>query len=677
MALGTLAWPGAASAQMQASLELRADDADGGSSYLMRKSTLWYNRYNPGVFTHGAAYADFNDDGLLDVLVASGTGADVRTPVKLMYGNLTSPTTYGHLDVTATKLSNAQPGLIHARKAIVGDYNGDGFPDVFVVGHGYDQPPFPGEYPQLFLSNADSTLRYDASLQSLVGFHHAAASGDIDHDGDVDILVVEQGNPFLLINAGNAVFTKNLARMPSDVLWKNFFTGEMMDVDRDGHLDMVLAGHEFEGATTTIYWGNAIGAYSALDKTVLAAMPGKGIVMDLWAEDVDGDGRRDMVVLRTGESPFYSGRAIQVLRQDAPRSFVDETGARMTMDTSQGWFDFIRVQDITGDGHLDIFIDDANSQYNGQYAWANDGSGHFAPYAGAVKPAPTLFVDDRTVIEGNAGSKTLSFSVRTSQPVIHPVAFSVATANGTAAPGVDYVEKTVANGAINFTEQLQGFQVTVLGDTRVEGHETFTVNLHGATGAIVRDGQARGVISNDDTAVLSIADAAVVEGNGGWVTLRFVVSLSAPMPVPVTYAIATSYQGGTADPAGDYTPRAIGVQTIDSGRTRQVFEVQVHGDTAVESDETFLVQLGTPANATLGDAEAVGTIVSDDVPAARAVSASTLASTLDECRVLAQRIAATEMSVAGGRRAERTGVRAILRDEKRRQQLGCASAARP
>jgi hypothetical protein len=654
----------------QAGLATQAGDADAGSSYLLRQTTLWYNRYNPGVFTHGAAYADFNRDGRVDVLVSSGTGQNERTPIRIMIN-----TGSGFADETGTGLSNAQPGLIHARKAIVGDYNGDGWPDVFVAGHGYDQPPFPGEYPQLFMSNGNGTLRYDNQLEALVGFDHAAASGDIDGNGSVDILVVQQGQPYLLINDGAGHFSKNSARMPADVQWKNHYTGELADVDRDGYLDMLLGGHEFEGAETEVYWGDGSGSFDAARKTVLPTMPGKGIVMDFAVDDVDGDGLRDLVVLRTGESPFYSGRALQVLRQWAPRAFADETGARMTMDTTSGWLDFVRLQDMDGDQHPDIFVDNANEQYGGQYAWRNNGQGVFAPYVGAVKPAPALSIAHAATTEGNAGTKTLRFTVQSSQPLVHPVTFSAATYGGTAVAGQDYDELTVVDAVIAAGQDHADVDVTVHGDTAVERHESFTLNLAQVSGATVARRQARGRIDNDDLALLSIGDAAIVEGNAGETTLRFPITLSKPLSTPVTFNIATMPVSAAA--GVDFVVRSRIGMLLDAGRTTAVFEVNVIGDATVEPDETFTVQISNVSGAIGADTMATGTIGNDDAAATqlrRAAASAALPLPAPECARLQARIAAEETAVAAGARPQAAGIRAILRDERKRRALGCPAA---
>ena len=591
----------------------QARDADIGSSYALRKTLLWYNRFIPQRAVYGAGYADFNRDGMMDVAVApvNWAGGGAAEPLRIM---MNVGGTFA--DQTATVLAS-QPGMVHARKLLVGDYNGDGWPDLFAIGHGYDVPPFPGEYPQLFLSNGDGTLRYDNSLQALVGFHHGGASGDVDHDGDIDILVVQQHHAFVLVNNGSGVFTKDPARMPAEAEWKNWFTGELLDADSDGHLDVVIGGHEFEDAPTTVYWGDGSGAFSAGRKTILPAIADKGIVLDYASEDIDGDGDRDMVVSRTGSSPFYSGRYLQVLVQSAARVFSDETGARISMVTTGNWIDYIRLQDINGDQIFDILHDDKNEMFNGEYAWINNGQGVFSPYTGTVKPAPELTVTDASTTEGQAGNKVLSFTIQSSQPPIEGIWVDLYTDNGTAAAGSDYVAAAIEGIAFGSGLSSASPEITIKGDGAAEGNETFTV-ITNAVGAVLRDGQGLGRILNDDLAGLSIADASVVEGVSGQATVRFEVSLSVPMPTPVSFDIATG--NGSATAGSDYVARNLVGRVLDAGRTRQAFEVNVLGDALAEPDETFTVTIGNVVGATLADGSATGTISSDDAPAAKVLT---------------------------------------------------------
>jgi len=108
---------------------------------------------------------------------------------------------------------------------------------------------------------------------------------------------------------------------------------------------------------------------------------------------------------------------------------------------------------------------------------------------------------------------------------------------------------------------------------------------------------------------LSIGDCAVVEGNAGSVPCSFTVTLSAPSSLTVSVAFATA--NGSATAGSDYTA-ASGILTFAPGTTSQPVAVQVLGDLLVEGDETFFVNLTSPSNATLGDAQGLGTIADDD-----------------------------------------------------------------
>ena len=69
---------------------------------------------------------------------------------------------------------------VNPRKAPFGDLNGDGLPDMFLAGHGWDTEPFPGEQNRLYLSGPGGGW-HDATsaLPQLTGFSHSAAIGDI------------------------------------------------------------------------------------------------------------------------------------------------------------------------------------------------------------------------------------------------------------------------------------------------------------------------------------------------------------------------------------------------------------------------------------------------------------------------------------------------------------------
>ena len=115
---------------------------------------------------------------------------------------------------------------------------------------------------------------------------------------------------------------------------------------------------------------------------------------------------------------------------------------------------------------------------------------------------PTLSMASIAQNEGNSGTSTMTFTVSLSSPApTGGVGFNVATANGSATAGTDYVAinnsaRTIAAGASSTT-----VAVTINGDTAIEPNETFTVNVSGATKTANATAVATGTITNDDQPV--------------------------------------------------------------------------------------------------------------------------------------------------------------------------------
>lgn len=232
-------------------------------------------------------------------------------------------------------------------------------------------------------------------------------------------------------------------------------------------------------------------------------------------------------------------------------------------------------------------------------------------YLTAIPPVlPKLSVADLAVTEGNAGTKVANFSVQLAQALPTPVRFDAFTSQGTAIPGVDYASNAAMDLTIPAGQTAATFQVTINGDTAIEGNETFAVNLANVVGARAAPPQGVGRIVNDDLAQLSIADASVTEGQSGEATMSFAVTLNHALPSPVFFDITTS--NGTATAGTDYVARSQAGRFLDAGRTRQVFEVVVKGDATVEPNESFGVTISNVVGAILADGAAVGTIVNDD-----------------------------------------------------------------
>jgi hypothetical protein len=375
--------------------------ADIGSSYSNSKvpysidrnailMALGYGSWPPQS-PSGVAYGDFNGDGIPDVVFSPGPPLGPVIALGQPGG--------GYIDGTTQVISGEVPAPIDARKIIVADFNGDGWPDIYFADAA--DPPFPFNHNWLLLSDGTGHLVYQSALATIdpVGFHHGATAGDIDHSGHIDIFVTEGLDPsrlpYFLLNDGQGHFTVDFKRAPPSLVATALYTCELIDVDYDNNLDLVVGGAEFPylygGIPTEIFWGDGTGFYSDNNKTVLPGDAEFCAVLDIDSEDINHDGLRDLVITRI--LPDYNGFYFQVVMQTSRRVFADESLPRLIHDRST-WIgnnatavDWIRLVDMTGDGAPDLVIDDPTPlQFwpNG-LGWANDGNGYFTFTGGWLK----------------------------------------------------------------------------------------------------------------------------------------------------------------------------------------------------------------------------------------------------------------------------------------------------
>jgi hypothetical protein len=223
---------------------------------------------------------------------------------------------------------------------------------------------------------------------------------------------------------------------------------------------------------------------------------------------------------------------------------------------------------------------------------------------------PGLSINDVSVIEGNSGTANATFTVTLSAASGLPVSVNYVTANGTAAAGVDY-NATSGTVSIPPGSTTATIIVGVNGDLLNEAHETYFINLSNPSNATIADGQGVGTITNDDGAPeILIHDMSGNEGNSGTTPLSFMVSLSSVSGQNVTVQYAT--EDGTATVADNDYVATSGTLTIPPGQASGSIPVQVNGDTKLEGNETFIVHLTSPVNATIANALGSGTIVNDD-----------------------------------------------------------------
>ncbi|MEQ1860602.1 MAG: Calx-beta domain-containing protein [Chthoniobacteraceae bacterium] len=218
--------------------------------------------------------------------------------------------------------------------------------------------------------------------------------------------------------------------------------------------------------------------------------------------------------------------------------------------------------------------------------------------------ARSLSVADASVIEGDSGTKMLSFTVTLASAAAQTVTVDFITADGSALAGQDYV---AAGGTLTFTPGVtsQVVDIIINGDTTTEADETFFLRLGSPTNAVIADGEANGVIINDEMRFMLVPVAAsVVEeiqsGVGNTVTFKVVRSGD----LTRTGSVAFTTADGTAVSAGarpDYAATS-GTLIFSAGEEEKTISVALRSDSHFENDETFKVRLTSAVNGVLIDA---------------------------------------------------------------------------
>jgi Calx-beta domain-containing protein len=235
------------------------------------------------------------------------------------------------------------------------------------------------------------------------------------------------------------------------------------------------------------------------------------------------------------------------------------------------------------------------------------------PLPGAVASAatlPSVSIGDVSISEGTGGTVTAVLTLTQDKRGRSTITYR--TANGTATSPADYVARS---GTVKFAGKklTRTVAVTVVSDATDEPDETFFLELVGARGAVISDAEGTATINDDDPAPsLAVGTStSVPEGQTGdtsYASIDITLSTASGKGVSVDW---TTADGTATAVSNDYTSGS-GTLVFAPGETQKTVVVSVIGDLAIEGDETFDVDLSAPANATLGNATDVVTIVDND-----------------------------------------------------------------
>ena len=252
----------------------------------------------------------------------------------------------------------------HGTKILVGDFNNDSLPDIF--SNVAVDPPF-GAFP--FLNDNNHLLLNSKNGFTTVkefpdqGFWYTGCSGDIDNDGDLDIIAFNFHNQSngvksrIMWNDGKANFTIDFTGVGDIPV---VYLSELVDVNNDGFLDLVIvfvpAIFPSRVNDFRVLWGNGKGF--SLTNSSSISISGEWYLMNLDFTDLDADGTKEIIASGNYNNPTGSGAPIYFISlfksTDKGKTFSDKTSQYIDNNTA-GRFYHIRVQDIDKNGQLDIF----------------------------------------------------------------------------------------------------------------------------------------------------------------------------------------------------------------------------------------------------------------------------------------------------------------------------------
>jgi hypothetical protein len=324
------------------------------------------------------ASGDFNGDGLVDVIITRLGEEGTTYPVTVLINRGDGR----FADATRTIFNGPLPLTQHPRQIVVADFNGDGRADAFIADHGTDVAPFPGYQSTLILSQpGDKLVDATANLPQERAFTHTASAADVDGNGTVDLYFGPLGKqPQILLNDGSGHFRVADGALP-DLQGQPYSGSAFVDVNGDGSPDLVLARADV-GGSDRVLLNDGRGHFSVAPTPLHANANGPNSVgLGIATGDINGDGRPDLVMASTLQSPFYVGANLQVLISNGDGTFRDETKARLRNEPGADvrWIAFPQLIDLNGDGKLDLVTHLDGYPTPPSPAYLNDGNGNFKP----------------------------------------------------------------------------------------------------------------------------------------------------------------------------------------------------------------------------------------------------------------------------------------------------------
>ncbi|MFY9532046.1 MAG: CRTAC1 family protein [Candidatus Acidiferrales bacterium] len=290
------------------------------------------------VVGNGAAWFDYNNDGLIDLLIVNGS-----TIEKLKRGGDQMVTLYRNNGNGTFTDVTAESGLTKkgwGMGVCTADYDNDGFEDIYITAYGGNV---------LFHNNGDGTFA-DVTQRARIGLSSwstGCAFGDYDRDGFVDLYVANYvaADVNSTPKRGTSPFCQYLG------------------------MDVLCGPRGLRGAPDVLYHNNGDGSFSEVTQAARIHDPGYygfGVIFG----DLNEDGWPDIFVANDSTPNFF-------FRNDRNGTFSEvglEAGAALSGDGRPQACMGVDVADYNNDGHLGIFVTNFSQDTSTLYRSNGDGT---------------------------------------------------------------------------------------------------------------------------------------------------------------------------------------------------------------------------------------------------------------------------------------------------------------